>query len=110
MKKTIIVIAALTTLSFVCAHAQSEDAKSLFGAKCAMCHGKEARGDTKMGEKLKIRDFSDPKVQAVLKDEEMIKAIKTGIKEGAVTKMKGFDQLTDDQVKALVEYLRSLKK
>ena len=34
-----------------------------------------------MGEKLGIKDYTDAKVQDAMKDEDMIKAIKEGVKE-----------------------------
>jgi mono/diheme cytochrome c family protein len=41
----------------------------------------------------------------------MTKAIKEGVKEGETTKMKGFaDDLSADEVKALVAQVRSFKK
>jgi cytochrome c553 len=41
----------------------------------------------------------------------MFKATKEGVKEGDKTKMKAFaDVLSDDEIKALVKHIRSLKK
>ena len=78
---------------------------------CASCHGKNGRGDTKMGRKVGAKDYTDPKVQAAMKDEEMFKAIKEGLKEGGKTKMKAHkDVLTDEEIKALVQYVRAFKK
>lgn len=92
--------------------AQAADAKENWEKHCAKCHGTEGKGDTKMGQKLGVKDYTDAKVQEKLKDEEMTKATKEGVKdaEGKV-KMKGFaDALSDDEIKALVKHIRSLKK
>ena len=63
-----------------------------------------------MGQRLGVKDFTDAKVQADLKDDAMTKAIKEGMKNAdGKTLMKPFDTLTDDEVKALVAYVRSLK-
>ena len=76
----------------------------------------EGKGDTKMGQKLGAKDFTDAKVQAEIKDEAAVKAVKDGIKDAdGKTKMKAFvtgadTPLSDDQVKALVAYVRGLKK
>ena len=87
------------------------DAKEVYDKSCASCHGKDGKGGTPAGKKLKARDLTDAKVQAELKDEEMIKAIKEGIKDGDKTKMKGFgDKLTDEEIKQLIAYVRSFKK
>lgn len=91
--------------------ARAADAKENWEGKCAKCHGADGAGKTKMGEKLGIKDYTDPKVQAELKDEAMVKAIKDGVKEDDKVKMKGFaDSLSDDEVKALVAYIRTFKK
>ncbi len=64
-----------------------------------------------MGRILKIKDYTDAKVQAAMKDDEMFKTIKEGKKEGDHQKMKAFgDVFSDDEIKALVKYVRSLKK
>ena len=58
-----------------------------------------------------MKDYYDAKVQEGLKDEEMTKAIKDGVKEGEKVKMKAFgDALSDDEIKALVKYVRDFKK
>ena len=87
------------------------EAKENWDAQCAKCHGAEGKGDTKMGQKLGAKDFTDAKVQADLKDDAATKAIKVGLKSSDdKTLMKPFDTLSDDEVKALVAYVRGLKK
>ncbi len=109
MKKLIIVSVALLIAGAVSVRAA--DAKENWEKNCAKCHGPEGKGKTKMGEKLSIKDYTEAKVQDALKDEEMAKAIKEGVKDGEKTKMKGFgDTLSDDEVKALVKYVRDFKK
>ena len=46
-----------------------------------------------------------------MKDEDMLKAVKEGIKDkdGAV-RMKPAEGVTDDEIKALVQHVRSLKQ
>jgi cytochrome c553 len=87
------------------------DGKTIWDEQCAKCHGPDGKGDTKMGKKLSIKDFSDAKVQAAFTDEEAFKAIKEGLKtpEG-VTRMKAIEGLSDDEIKAAVAQVRSLKK
>ena len=91
--------------------AKAADAKENWDNQCAKCHGAEGKGDTKMGQKLGAKDFTDAKVQADLKDEAATKAIKEGLKSSDdKTLMKPFDTLSADEVKALVAYVRGLKK
>ena len=86
------------------------DVKETWEKSCAKCHGPDGKGDTKMGKKLEIKDLTDAKVQNSLKDEEMLKAIKEGVKEGDKTRMKAAEELNDAEMKALVGYVRMLKK
>ncbi len=87
------------------------DVKENWEKNCAKCHGADGAGKTKMGGKLGVKDYTDAKVQAEMKDEEMAKTIKEGKKDGDTVKMKAFgDVLNDDEIKALVAHVRSMKK
>lgn len=100
----------LTATLLVATLAQAGDAKEIWEKQCVKCHGKEGKGDTKMGQKLSIRDLTDAKVQAELKDEAAFKAIKEGIKKDDKTLMKPGEGLSDDDIKALVKIVRGFKK
>ena len=91
--------------------ARAADGKALYEKDCAKCHGVDGKGKTKMGEKLGAKDYTDPKVQAEVKDEAAIKAIKEGLKnkEGK-TLMKPQEGVTDEEAKAMVAYMRKFKK
>lgn len=109
MKKLIVIGVALLIAGAVSVRAA--DAKENWEKSCKVCHGLDGKGKTKMGEKYGIKDYTDAKVQAALKDDAMTKAIKEGVKDGEKTKMKGFgDVLSDDEIKALVKYARDFKK
>jgi cytochrome c553 len=108
--KKILVLA--TVLGFTAVlNVPAADAKANWDTLCAKCHGAEGKGDTKMGQKLGVKDLSDAKVQADLKDDAAAKGIKEGVKDadGKVL-MKPFDTLSDEEVKGLVQYIRGLKK
>ncbi len=109
MMKKIVMLAAV--FGFAAAiSASAADAKDNWDSLCAKCHGPDGKGQTKMGQKLGVKDFTDAKVQADLKDDTATKAIKEGLKDAdGKTLMKPFDTLTDDEVKALVAYVRGLK-
>ena len=109
MKKLIIVSVAFLVASAVTVRAA--DAKELWEKNCTKCHGPDGKGQTVMGKKLNLKDYSDAKVQDGLKDEAITKAIKDGVKDGEKSKMKAFgDTLSDDEIKALVKYVRDFKK
>jgi len=77
---------------------------------CASCHGADGKAQTKQGRKLKIRDYTDAKVQAELKDDEMLKAILEGVTENGKERMKGYkDEYSEEEAKAMVEYIRKMK-
>ena len=91
--------------------ARAGDVNQIWDTKCAACHGKDGKGQTKMGRKLDIKDLTDAKFQASFTDADAVKAIKEGMtdKAGKET-MKAFgDKLSDDDIKALVAHARSLK-
>jgi cytochrome c553 len=90
--------------------ASAADVKENWDKNCAKCHGPDGKGDTKMGKKLEIKDFTDAKVQAALKDDAMLKAIKEGVKDGEKVRMKAVEGLSDEEMKALVTYVRAFKK
>ena len=108
--KKIILFAAI--LGLAAAFTVRADAvKDNWDTLCVKCHGADGKGDTKMGAKLGAKDFTDAKVQADLKDDAAYKALKEGLKtDDGKTLMKPFDQLSDDDIKALVAYVRTLKK
>lgn len=91
--------------------ATAADAKALYEKECTKCHGADGKGDTKMGKKMGAKDYSDAKVQDALKDDAAFKAIKEGFKDkdGKVL-MKPIEGATDDEIKALVKYMRTFKK
>lgn len=106
MKKLIVTLMAIGMATTLFA----ADANENWTKMCAKCHGADGKGDTKMGTKLEIKDFTDAKYQATLKDDAMLKAIKEGVKDGDKTRMKETEGLTDDEMKSLVAKVRSFGK
>lgn len=109
MKKIILVAAIVAATAGL--RASAAEAKENYEQQCAKCHGSDGKGDTKMGKKNNIRDYTDAKVQASLKDEEITKAIKEGYKDkDGKEVMKATEGLSDSEIKALVGYVRAFKK
>ncbi len=91
--------------------ARAGDAKALYGDNCAKCHGADGKGDTKMGQRLGVKDYTDAAVQAAMKDDVAFKSIKEGLKDqDGKTLMRPADGISDDDIKALVAYMRTFKK
>ena len=90
---------------------RAADAKSNWANNCVQCHGASGKGDTKMGKMLNAMDLTDSKKQSSFTDAQAATAIKDGIKQNGKTTMKAFGgKLSDDEIKALVAYVRTLKK
>ena len=78
---------------------------------CAKCHGADGKGQTKAGKKLHVKDYTDAKFQAEATDDHMTTAIMDGTKDKAGKEtMKPYKgELTADEVKDLVAYIRKFK-
>src|SRR5205814_1518419 len=97
-------IAAMTSM-------RAAEVKENWEKHCQKCHGTDGKGQTKMGRQSGVKDYTDAKVQAELKDDNTVKIIKEGIVEKDKEKMKAFaDKVSDEEIKALVAFVRGLKK
>ena len=77
---------------------------------CASCHGADGKAQTKTGKKLKLRDYTEAKVQAELKDDAMAKAITDGVKIDGKEKMKAYkEEISGSEIQELVAYVRKFK-
>jgi mono/diheme cytochrome c family protein len=96
--------AALLALGALGAFAQ-KDPKDLYLDKCAVCHGPDGAAKTAKGKKLKMKGVQE--TAAKMSAADMIKIVDAG---------KGPDmdafgkQYSKDDIKALVDYYRSLAK
>ena len=85
--------------------ADAADGAGVFKAKCAMCHGADAAGNTVMGQKLGIKDLRSAEVQKQ-SDGELSQVITKG-----KNKMPAYEgKLGGEQVQNVVTYLRSVAK
>lgn len=83
--------------------AAAADAGATWAANCASCHGKDGSGNTMMGKKLGVKDYT--------KDQSFSDAEAANVIKNGKDKMKGFgSKLSDADIKALVAYVRTLKK
>jgi len=78
---------------------------------CAKCHGADGAGQTKAGKKLGVKDYTDAKVQAEMKDDDMLKTILSGVSDKAgKEKMKAYrEEISETEAKDLVAYVRHFK-
>jgi mono/diheme cytochrome c family protein len=108
MKKIFVMIGVFAAFAF---SVRAGDVKANWDMHCAQCHGKTGAADTKMGKQVGAKDLTDPKVQASFTNAQAATAIKDGVKTDGRQTMKPFaGKLSDDDIKALVDYVRKLKK
>jgi len=85
------------------AAADLKEAESLYKSKCQACHGADGKGSV-AGLKLGVKTFHSPEVSGQ-SDAELIDATKKG--KGKMPAYAG--KLTDDQIKGLIKFIRTLK-
>jgi mono/diheme cytochrome c family protein len=74
---------------------------------CAKCHGADGKAETKLGKKMKLKDYSDAAAMAKFTDADLAKATAEGVKENGKEKMKGYsDKLSAEEIAALVKHIR----
>jgi mono/diheme cytochrome c family protein len=87
------------------------DAKTNWEKHCQKCHGADGKGQTTMGKKLKAKDYTLAAEQKKFTDEDAVKIITEGKKEGDKTVKKGFkDTLSEQEIKDLVGHVRKFGK
>jgi mono/diheme cytochrome c family protein len=77
-------------------------ADDIYNHKCAVCHGKDGLGNTVKGKKVHVKD-----VHTNMKDSEaeMVKVVTNGKGDDMDSYKKEY---SPDQIKALVDYYRTL--
>jgi len=99
-----IIVLGLLWISGIPGNAQ-ETGDAIFKAKCAMCHGPDGVGKTKMGEMLKVPDLHSAEVQART-DAELAQVITKGKNKMPASEGK----LDKEQIGKLVAFVRDLGK
>lgn len=99
-RKIALLLATIITSAGIAA---AGDAAATWAANCASCHGKDGSGNTMMGKKLGVKDYT--------KDQSFSDADAANVIKNGKDKMKGFGgKLSDADIKTLVAYVRTLKK
>jgi cytochrome c553 len=78
---------------------------------CAKCHGADGKGQTKVGKKLGLLDYTSAADQAKFTDAEAIKATAEGVTKDGKERMKSYKgELSEQEIRDLVAYVRKFKK
>ena len=86
--------------------ASPRSAAELYAKNCATCHGKDGRAKTFKAKMNHARNLTDPEWQDKASDERIFNSIMNG--KG---KMPAFGKkLSEQEINALVPYVRALKK
>ena len=103
--KNLPLIIALTLVagSFVAAQGSQDSGAEVYKAKCATCHGQDGSGNTPVGKSLKVADLRSVEVQKKT-DAELAQSIVEG--KGNMPSFKS--SVTEDEIRALVMYVRTL--
>jgi len=84
---------------------KGRDAKALYDQSCASCHGKDGQARSFRGKHIHARDLSNTRWQEEASDERIFNSISNG--KG---KMPAFrKKLSEEEINALVDYVRHLK-
>ena len=111
VSRRLAILAVVITIGvwFAPVSVQAQDATAIYAQKCVSCHGVQGKGDGPAGKYLnpKPNDFATSLKDKT--DDWIAKSIKGG--GGAVglsRVMPAYADLSDDQVKALVDYIKKL--
>ena len=87
-------------------HVSARSAAEVYAKSCASCHGKDGRAKTFKAKFNHARNLTDPEWQGRVTDERLFNSIMNG--KG---KMPAFGKkLSEQEIDALVAYVRGLKK
>jgi cytochrome c6 len=112
MPSTLKIVLAAAVVFALPALAGAADGQALWTKHCATCHGADGAGQTPMGTKLKVKNYTDPAVQAEMTDEIVLKSIAEGRKnEAGKLVMPSFAaKIPEEDRPAVLAHLRTLAK
>ena len=100
-----IVYASALSLFITGTLCSAQTAADIYKSKCQMCHAADGSGNTPAGKSMKVLPFNRPDV-VKMSDDELITITKKG--KGKMPAFGG--KLSDDHIKELIAYIRTLQK
>jgi mono/diheme cytochrome c family protein len=111
MKRVLSSCIAVLSLSAIVPARADVNSTELYKKKCAMCHGEDGKGKTKMGQKVKIPEFGSAEAKKE-SDEDLKFVIVNGGKpyaDGSKSKMPAWkEKLSAEEIDALLKHVRKL--
>jgi cytochrome c oxidase cbb3-type subunit 3 len=105
MSRMIAAAGALVLFTSLRAFGQEDDVgQDTYNARCATCHGRDGKGKTEIGRKLKTKDLTEPALLKSLTDAQIEKLIRDGTPDKSMPPYQ--DKLTAGEVAAVMKYLR----
>jgi cytochrome c oxidase cbb3-type subunit III len=103
---TIVTLVSLAAIALPSrAQKSQQEGSTIFQEQCVSCHGTDGHAATDMGKKVQAADLTSEAVQRN-SDSQLTKILKEG-----KNKMPSFqDKLDDDEIKAVIAYVRQLGK
>lgn len=102
---SLLLVVLLAAGNLIGSGARTKEAKRVFKQKCAKCHGQDGGGNN-YGQIIGATNLTDPEWQQRVDDKRLINSIKHGRGQ-----MPGFgEKLSEEQITALMLYVRTLKK
>lgn len=106
MRKTVaVVLGMLLSGAVPVASAAETPRMTWLRAKCALCHGEDGSGNTPEGKKRNVPDLRGEAIRK-LSDAELTKIIVEGHAKMPTFKV----QLNQEQIRAIVQYIRGIAK
>lgn len=97
--------AVIFVFVFSSAVTRGQDGAATFKTNCTPCHGDDGSGNTPTGKSLKAADLRAPEIQKKANAE-----LATLIADGKGNMPAFKPALSDDQIKAVIAHIRTLKK
>lgn len=84
------------------AEAAPPPGQAIYERRCAGCHGDDGKGDTRVGRKYDIADFTDRKWAKGWSKAQVMKTVREGVKD----QMPAWgEKLSKDEIAAVAEYV-----